>query len=79
MATELLPGYGYPDTWEGKRALRKVSKKRRRCKLIGHLFTAVTHDSSTGRTVLRCDRCFPHKDSQRVGYLYDLMPVIEEG
>jgi hypothetical protein len=77
MKTDLLPGVEPGDDWASRVTLREIRRKRRRCRLVGHLWTAVSHNLETGRTVLRCDRCYPHKDSQIVGTLYDLMPTAD--
>ena len=74
MATEILPGY---EQLLDRRDLRRLRRKRRICKHVGHIFYAEHYDSTTGYTYCECRRCFPHKDSILEGKLYDLMPKVD--
>ncbi len=73
-ATDMLPEVAPMMTdWE----VRKTRRKRRMCKLAGHLFYAEGYDTETGIATLECRRCWPHIDSIRYGQLYDLMPRLD--
>jgi hypothetical protein len=72
MAIELLPGVD-PYTVNAL----KLARKYRVCKLTGHLYYEVSRNEATGRTVVECRRCYPHKSSRRSGTLYDLFPTPE--
>lgn len=52
-----------------------IAKQRQVCKNIGHIRYSMSWDPATGRCVMQCRRCYPHKDSILVGTLYDLLPT----
>lgn len=59
--------------------LRRIHKKRNRCKLIGHLWELETVEPPQPYTyTLVCSRCFPHIHSRRRVQSYNLFALSEK-
>ncbi len=76
-STPLLEGFEHLrlDAYE----LRRIHKKRNRCKLIGHIWELDTVESPQPYTyTLSCFRCFPHIHSRRIVRSYNLFTLSEK-
>ena len=77
-STPLIAGYEH--LFLSTTDLRRIHRKRNRCKLVGHLWeletmTASNNPTDPSKFELICGRCFPHIHSRRTTQFYNLFTV----
>ena len=60
-----------PHALDDPRSTYEAKKRRRLCRLNGHMWSMVEFHMTEHWAVLECFRCYPHKDSQREVMAYN--------